>query len=156
VAAKAPQEKPKLLSIPVIIVLVTVALGGVAFWALHTFGAKGPQEVVLTPEGKDYVKNLGLADVEMKATTSYLGQDVVEITGKITNKGDRDLRQVDLRCIFYDPYNQVIMRDVVSIVRSRDGVLKPGQTRDFRLPFDTVPPSWSQAMPQLVIAQVLF
>ena len=36
------------------------------------------------------------------------------------------------------------------------GGLKPGETKSFRLPFDDLPASWNQAMPQLVIAGVKF
>ena len=36
------------------------------------------------------------------------------------------------------------------------GGLKPGETKSFRLPFDDLPQSWNQSMPQLVIAGVKF
>jgi hypothetical protein len=36
------------------------------------------------------------------------------------------------------------------------GGLKPGETKSFRLPFDNLPDSWNQGMPQLVIASVKF
>ena len=38
----------------------------------------------------------------------------------------------------------------------KTGGLKPGETKSFRLPFDDLPASWNQAMPQLVIAGVKF
>jgi hypothetical protein len=117
-------------------------------------GGAAPLE--LTPEAKVYTRNLKLADVEMKATESYMGSQLVEITGKITNNGGRELRQVDLNCVFYDPYSQVVLRQRVSIVRSKTGSLKPGETKSFRLPFDTLPQSWNQAMPQMVIAGIAF
>ena len=44
----------------------------------------------------------------------------------------------------------------VSIVSGRMGGLKPGETKTFRLPFDEIPESWNQALPQLVIAGVKF
>lgn len=110
----------------------------------------------ISADAKAYTRNLKLADVEMKAMSSYMGQDVVEITGKISNNGDRPLRQVDLNCVFYDPYSQVVLRERVSIVRQKEGLLQPGQTRVFRLPFDSIPKSWNNTMPQLVIAQILF
>jgi hypothetical protein len=34
--------------------------------------------------------------------------------------------------------------------------LMPGETKEFRLPFDTLPESWNQALPDLVIAQIVF
>ena len=51
---------------------------------------------------------------------------------------------------------QVVLRERVPIVRERSGGLDPGKTKDFRLPFDTIPESWNQTMPQMVIAQVVF
>jgi hypothetical protein len=117
-------------------------------------GSKTPLD--LTAEAKGYVKNLQLADVEMKAAESYMGSQLVEITGKITNNGDRPLQQVDLNCVFYDAYSQVVLRQRVSIVRAKTGGLPPGETKSFRLPFDTLPKSWNQSMPQMVIAGILF
>ncbi len=92
----------------------------------------------------------------MKAAESFGGQQLVEITGKITNRGEKPLRRVDLICIFHDPYQQVVLRETVSIVRPDRGGLKAHETKDFRLPFDQIPKSWSQAMPQMVIGRVVF
>jgi hypothetical protein len=66
------------------------------------------------------------------------------------------VENVILQCIFYDPYSQVIARELVPIVRARDGVLYPSETRAFRLAFDTLPETWNQTMPQLVIAEIRF
>ena len=36
------------------------------------------------------------------------------------------------------------------------GGLKPGETKAFRMAFDTIPESWNQSMPALVIAHMQF
>ena len=107
-------------------------------------------------EAKAYVKDLALAEVELKAAESFGGQQLVEILGKVTNKGGRALKKVDLNCVFYDPYNQVVLRETVAIVRADKGGLKAGETKPFRLPFDSLPKSWNQTMPQIVIAGIVF
>ncbi|MBX9603474.1 MAG: DUF2393 domain-containing protein [Bryobacteraceae bacterium] len=112
-----------------------------------------PQPEPLTPEAKAYVRNLRLSEVTMKATKSYLTQMITEIEGKITNAGDRGLQGIELNCAFYDAYSQLVLRERVTIVR---GGLKPGETKSFRLPFDAIPQSWNQQMPQLVIAGIRF
>lgn len=150
------ERKPVSLPVPAIIMGIFFALAGSAFWYLQQRGSTGSAKPVLTAEAKAYVRNLQLAGVEMKATESYLGQEVVEITGKITNGGRRPLQQVDLNCVFYDPYGQVVLRELVSIVRAKEGGLKPGDTKEFRLPFEGLAQSWNKGMPQLVIARIIF
>lgn len=156
-AEKSPKEpRQSLLPLPVLIVILFAIIGGAGLIWLMRSGAGRQESMELTPEAKAYARHLQLADVEMKATETYLGQTIVEITGNITNAGDRPLRRVDLNCVFYDIYGQVVLRQRVSIVRSRDGVLNPGETREFRLPFDELPASWNNSMPQLVIAGIVF
>lgn len=107
-------------------------------------------------EAKAYIRNLALGGVEMKAAESFGGQQLVEIIGNVKNNGARALKKVELNCVFYDPYNQVVLRETVPIVRADKGGLKPGETKPFRLPFDTLPKSWNQAMPQMVMAGLVF
>ena len=49
-----------------------------------------------------------------------------------------------------------VLRERVAIVKMSGKGLKPGETRSFRLPFDSIPSSWNQALPQLVIARIEF
>jgi hypothetical protein len=107
----------------------------------------------LSAEAKAYVRNLQLSDVTMKATESYVGQTVTEIEGKIANSGNRAIEHVDVYCVFYNSYGEVILRERVPIVLTG---LKPGETRAFRLPFDAIPGGWNNQMPQLVIARIEF
>jgi hypothetical protein len=102
------------------------------------------------------VRNLKLMDVDMQKHESYMKQAVVEITGKIGNNGDRTLRVVEINCVFYDPYGQLVLRKRVPIVSQKIGGLAPGEIKNFRLAFDDIPDSWNQALPQLVIAQIVF
>ena len=133
-----------------------VLLGGAVFGYLQYSSRQSAEKLALTPEAKAYVQNLQLSDVEMKATDSYLSQRVIEIQGKIGNAGARSLEVVEIYCIFRDIYGQTILRARVPIVGRRAGGLKPGETKSFRLPFDEIPGSWNQVMPQLVIAGVKF
>jgi hypothetical protein len=151
------QRKPA-GSIPVtaFIAALLVAAASAGWYFYSRGGQPGPQGPVLTPEAKAYVRHLQLSDVEMKAHESYLRQQVVEIVGKITNGGDRVLKLVEIHCIFYDPYSQVVLRQRVAIIGQRTGELRPGETKNFRLPFDDLPESWNQSLPQLVIARIIF
>ncbi len=148
------EKKPVPIAL-VIGIVVALALGG-SILALAKLGG-GPKGIVeLTPEAKTYTKNLKLSAVEMKATEAFVGNPVVEITGKITNAGDQPLQQVDLMCVFYDLGGQVLTRERVPLVRAKNGGLPAGATKDFRLPFDSLGQTWNQRMPQMVIAGIVF
>jgi hypothetical protein len=107
----------------------------------------------ITPEAKAYVRNLKLSEISLKATESFSHQMLTEIEGKITNAGDRTVEYAEVACVFYDTIGQVVLRERAAIVRRP---LKPGETRPFRLPFDDIPQSWNNQLPQLVIAQLIF
>jgi len=83
-------------------------------------------------------------------------QQVVEITGKITNNGPRPLAVVELFCLFRAEDGRELYRERVPIVRPGTTPLGPGQTRAFRLPFDSLPDGWNQAMPAMFIARIVF
>jgi hypothetical protein len=152
-----PEKRTIPVPVPLLVVAVFVIVAAAAFWFIsYQARQHAPKGPILTPEAKAYVKYLKLSDVEMKAHESYSKQTLVEIVGKIGNAGDRTLKQVEINCVFYDPYGQLVLRDRVPIVRAKTGGLRPGDTKDFRLAFDSIPESWNQAMPQLVIAQIVF
>jgi hypothetical protein len=139
------------------VLAVVLAIGGGAFWWLDRESRNlHEQQPVLTQEGKAYTRSLKLSGVEMKAAESYLKQEIVEITGNITNNGDRTLKLVEINCVFYDAYGQLVLRQLAAIAGGRMGNLAPANTKSFRLAFDNIPGSWNKQMPQLVIAQIVF
>ena len=142
---------------PLYYVSAVVVLLAAAGWGyMRYLDRHGNGDIPLTAEARAYARNLQLSDVEMKASENYFQQAVVEIEGKIANTGDRPLDTVEIYCVFRDPYGQLVLRRRLAIVSTRMGGLKPGETKSFRLPFDDLPASWNQAMPQLVIAGVKF
>jgi len=162
VAARASPPKVSPESTPsytpvAIVVLIALLAGGLWWWFFLRPGPQPAETNPLTPEMKAYVRNLKLSGVDMKAREDYVKHMLVEITGDITNQGDRALKRVEITCVFYDPYGQVVLRQRLPIVRSSaGGALKPGGQRSFRLPFDNLPESWNQGMPQMVIAYIEF
>jgi hypothetical protein len=142
--------------LPITIGLITLLVLLAAMFYLRRSGNAGNDSGEASAESKAYVKNLELGDVGLKATENFMQQQVVEIVGKISNKGARPLRSVDVYCLFYSPEGAQIHRERVPIVQRKGKPLAPGETRDFRLPFDSLPANWNQAMPKLVIAQIQF
>ncbi len=139
----------------VIGLVLVLGLGG--FFYLDRASKKPlPEPPPLTGEARAYAGKLKLTNVEMKAHESYLKQSVVEIVGNIQNVGDRIVKTVEITCVFYDAYGQVVLRERVPIVSPKIGAVAPEQIKPFRLAFDNVPESWNQVMPQLVMAGIEF
>ena len=138
------------------ILLGVLVVGGVVGFMVFGLKPKPVPPPVLTAEAKQYLSNLALSDVNMTAADSTLKLSLLEITGKITNKGTRPIEQVQVTCLFHEPNLQVIKRERVTVIGLRTGALEPGATKSFRLNFDDVPETWNQTMPDLVIAQIIF
>jgi uncharacterized protein DUF3426 len=149
-------EKERSIPVLPIAVGLVLLLGAAGFFFLERQSSVTTRPPVLTGDARAYVHNLKLSEVDMKAHESYLKQAVTEITGKIGNQGDRVLKLVEINCVFSDAYGQVVLRRRVSIVGRKSGGLAPGEVKSFRLAFDDIPQSWNQALPQLVIAQIVF
>lgn len=155
---KSAAEKPGVKISPITFVFgigVLLVLGIVGYL---TFGPKPapPPEPVLTPEARQYLPNLGLESVHMQAAESYSNQRVIEILGNIANHGDRVVKQALVTCVFYDFSGQVVAKENDYIVGGAAGSLPPGATKPFRLAFDTIPDTWTQALPTLVIREIRF
>ncbi len=142
---------PVLVAGAMILVVATVGF----FWN-RVIQRRPPLVPVLTREAAAYLGSLDLSEVDMKAAENYLKQTATTITGKITNKGDRTLRLVEINCVFHDYNGPVILRERKAIVGRRTGSVPPGQTRAFELTFDNIPQGWNQQLPDLVISQILF
>ena len=153
----AKQRSPK-FGLPAYIAGGVLIVGVALFAFLQLHGGGPAPDLPLSDEAKAYVHNqfLQLEDVTMKSTESYVKQNLVEIEGKIGNAGDRTVDAVEVYCYFRDASGQPVYRPRVAIVSMKMGSLKPGETKAFRLPFDEVPQTWNQVMPQLVIAAVKF
>ena len=139
----------------VIGLVLVLGLGGFLFLD-RAAKKEPPAPPPLTGDARAYARNLKLTNVEMKAQESYLKQSVVEIVGNIQNVGDRMVKTVEINCVFYDSYGQVVLRERVPIVSPKIGSVAPEQVKPFRLPFDSIPESWNQMMPQLVMAAIEF
>ncbi len=110
----------------------------------------------LTAEAREYLPSLKLSGVHMQAAESYVQSRLVEILGDIANAGNRNVKVIQVTCVFHDYSEREVARERAYVVDGRGGVLAPGKTRAFRLAFDTIPESWNQAMPTLIIAQIQF
>ena len=139
----------------VIAAVLAVAIAAFAYLQWKAGADRPSEQVVLTAAARDYLPNLDLAGVEMSAKDNALGHTLVEITGKISNRGDRQVRGIRLNCVFFDVYGIELHRTLSTIVHASDG-LAPTEERDFRLAFDDIPEGWNQVLPNLYVAEIVF
>ncbi len=153
--ARAAVQQRK-LPVPLLIVgaIVLIALIGGGIYLSRPVPKTANQPA--STEAKAYLANLEIRKLSMKASENFMKQQVVEIEGEIQNKGHRALRSIDVYCLFSDVSGREVYRERVPILPAKASALEPGQTRPFRLPFDTLPDTWNQAVPRMVIAQITF
>ncbi|HMJ63202.1 MAG TPA: hypothetical protein VK493_15635 [Bryobacteraceae bacterium] len=121
--------------------------------------AKPVDESGATPEAKAYVSHLELSGVNMVASENFMQQKVVEIQGTIANRGTRPLAGIDVYCLFAGVDGREVHRErqpILGTGGARTPPLAPNAARPFRLPFDSLPEGWNEAMPKLVIARIQF
>ena len=141
-----------------VIVLVVALAGATLGWFLYQRApeqSEAPPE--LSEEARNYLPNLALSnDTGMTAKEDALGQTLLEITGSITNNGDRVCEVVEVNVVFREVNGLEIDRQRSTVVDRRTGPLAPGETQDFRMAFDNIPEAWNQAFPSLFISQIQF
>ena len=113
-----------------------------------------------------YAPKLSMSGTQMSEANSFSGAKVTYIDGQINNSGDRTVVAITVQVGFHNDTGQFAQRVAVplSLIRTREpyvdtqpvsaAPIEPGQTRDFRLIFDTMPPDWNQQVPEIRIISV--
>ncbi|HTZ58222.1 MAG TPA: DUF2393 family protein [Acidobacteriaceae bacterium] len=132
----------------------------------------GGRTTPVTPSGTgmaepdSYAPKLPISGLQMSEATSFSGAKVTYIDGQIANTGDRTLTAVTVQVGFHDDAGQYAQRLAVplNLIRTREpyvdtqpvsaAPIEPGQTRDFRLIFDSVPPDWNLQIPEIRVINV--
>ncbi|MBI1354571.1 MAG: hypothetical protein GC160_09505 [Acidobacteria bacterium] len=156
---EAPKQVEKSGFSPTVLAVIAVValIGGTVGYLLYQRGPAEAPQPTLTEEARSYLPNLALSDdTGMAAKEDALGQTLLEITGAITNNGDRACRSVEVNVVFFDPNGIETDRQRSLIVNPRQGPLQPAETRQFRMAFDNISPAWNQAFPSLFISQIDF
>jgi hypothetical protein len=113
-----------------------------------------------------YASSLSIADLHMSEATSFSGAKVTYIDGQIANSGNRSLIAITVQVGFHNDVGQFAQRVALplTLIRTREpyvdveavsaAPIEPGQHRDFRLIFDTMPEDWNQQLPEVRVISV--
>ena len=113
-----------------------------------------------------YAANLPISQPAMSESTSLSGGKSTFIDGHIKNAGSQTVSGITVQAIFRndEAMPPQIYTLPLSLIRTRQpyidtqsvasNPLKPGDERDFRLIFESIPANWNTQMPEIRIIQV--
>ena len=113
-----------------------------------------------------YAASLPLTQLAMSESTSLSGGKSTFVDGHIQNTGSQTVTGVTVQVIFRNEEAMPPQIETLplSLIRTREpyidtqpvsaAPLKPGDERDFRLIFESIPANWNQQMPEIRIIQV--
>lgn len=113
-----------------------------------------------------YAANLPLSQLAMSESTSLSGGKSTFIDGHIQNTGNQTVSGIMVQVIFRNDEAMPPQIDTLplSLIRTREpyidtqsvssAPLKPGDERDFRLIFESIPANWNTQIPEIHIVGV--
>jgi hypothetical protein len=113
-----------------------------------------------------YAANLKLSDFKMSAAENFVGATVSYVDGTIANTGNQTVTHVQVQVNFKDDIGQLAQREDIPLqVLKTDGPypeavdftlspLPPGQSKPFRLTFESISAAWNHQVPEIQITEV--
>jgi len=130
--------------------------------ALVYFGRKKPEAAPNTLQPADaYAASLPLSQFAMSESENLTGGKLTYLDGHIGNTGDRTVTAVTVQVVFRNDEDLAPQIDTLplTLIRVKEpyidiepvsaAPLKPGDDREFRLTFETVPENWNLQMPEV-------
>jgi hypothetical protein len=155
-AAEEPDSSRRTIAIAVTVVI--------AIAVIFAFLLRSQPKTASGPPS--YASNLKLSDFKMSAAENFVGATVSYVDGTITNSGNKTVTHVVAEVKFKDDMGQMAQReDIPMQVLKTDGPypeavdfsvvpLGPGQSKPFRLTFESISAQWNRQYPEIQIADV--
>ena len=161
-----PVAPPERNWLPLVIAAaVVLAIGGGLVFFLDR-GRTTPSVTPISAPLDPYAASLLVTQLAMSESSNLAGSKVTYLDGQITNQGSRTVTSISVQVLFRNYAHEVAWNETqpLQLIRTRDpyidtepvsvAPLRPGDQRDFRLIFDTVPDSWDGAYPEVRIVRV--
>jgi hypothetical protein len=113
-----------------------------------------------------YAGNLKFADFQMSAAENFVGATVSYVDGTVVNSGDKTVTHAMVEVTFKDDMGQLAQREEIPLqVLKTDGPypeavdfsvspLGPGQSKTFRLTFESISAQWNHQYPEIQVTDV--
>jgi Protein of unknown function (DUF2393) len=114
-----------------------------------------------------YSASLKLSDFKMSAAENFVGATVSYVDGTITNSGNRTVTHVIVQVLFKDDLGQLAQRDDIPMqvlkttgpyleaVDFSISPLAPGESKTFRLTFESISAQWNHQYPDIQVTDVV-
>jgi hypothetical protein len=113
-----------------------------------------------------YASSMKLSDLKASAAQNFVGATVSYLDGTVTNTGDQTVIHAVVRVTFQDDMGQTAQREETPLRVIRNAgpydeavdlnlsPLAPGQSKPFRLTFESISAQWNHAYPAMVFTDV--
>ncbi len=162
--APAPEERSS--GMPLAVWLTAGAAVLVVVVALLLFGRHKAPAITGVQPLDAYATSLPLSRLQMSESTSLSGGKSTFIDGHITNNGSSTVTEVMVQVLFRNEEQMPPGLETLPmmLVRTHEpyvdtqtvnsNPLKPGDDREFRLIFESIPANWNMQMPEVHIIAV--
>jgi Protein of unknown function (DUF2393) len=113
-----------------------------------------------------YAASLPISNIQMSQAGSMAGSQTTYVDGQITNQGQKTVTAITVQVAFHGFENPIARKETLplTLIRTRQpyvdtepvsaAPIGPGETREFRLIFDSLPQDWNQNYPEIRVIQV--
>lgn len=164
--AERPAEREPRSPLPWVIALavVLIAVGVLIAISRHSEPAN-PGGAGLAPPDP-YAANLPISHLQMSQAGSVAGTQSTYVDGQIANNGTKTVTAITVQVAFHGFENPIAKKETMplTLIRTRQpyvdtqsvgaAPIHPGETRDFRLIFDSIPQDWNQNYPEIRVIAV--
>jgi Protein of unknown function (DUF2393) len=154
--AEEPDSSRRTIAIAVAIVIAAAVIFAFLLRS-HPKSASGPPP---------YAASLKLSDLKTSAAENFVGATVSYVDGTVTNTGNKTVTHVIVEVRFKDDLGQLAQRETIPLqVLKTTGPypeavdfslspLGPGQSKPFRLTFESISAQWNHQYPDIQVADV--
>src|SRR5579875_35238 len=93
---------------------VLAVVVGVYVWIAHRSARPEITHHAMSAAEQNYLHEVGITNAKMSEASNFLGNTLYYLDAKLSNKGPKTIRQLDLALTFMDPFGQVVLRKTVS------------------------------------------
>jgi len=152
------RDSSRLIIVMAVVVVMAIALIVALLLRSQPKAASGPPP---------YAANLKLSDFKMSAAENFVGATVSYVDGTVLNSGNKTVTRIMVQVNFKDDMGQLAQREEIPMQALKtDGPypeavdfsvspLGPGQSKLFRLTFESISAQWNHQVPEILVTDVV-